>query len=55
MPVQGEKALYKVASVHIEGRRWRAHVKPAGTEEPAAGHLTYNQTPAYIRGPGPLD
>jgi hypothetical protein len=32
-----------------------AHVKTAATEEPAAGHQNYNQAPAYIREPGPLD
>jgi hypothetical protein len=33
----------------------RAHLKTAAMEEPAAGHLNCDQTPAYIRGPGPLD
>jgi hypothetical protein len=33
-------------------RRRRSH-GGAGSQE--AGHLTYNQTPAYIRGSGPLD
>jgi hypothetical protein len=31
------------------------HAEDVATEEPAAGHLTCNQTPAYIRGSGPLD
>jgi hypothetical protein len=26
-----------------------------GADSRAASHLTYNQTPAYIRGSGPLD
>jgi hypothetical protein len=55
MPVQGGKALYKVAIVRQRTRGRRAHIKTAATEEPAAGHLTCNQAPAYIRGPGPLD
>jgi hypothetical protein len=37
MLVQGEKALYKVASVRQRARRWRGHIKTAATEEPAAG------------------
>jgi hypothetical protein len=36
MPVQGEKALYKVAIVRQGVRRRWAHVKTAATEEPAA-------------------
>jgi hypothetical protein len=31
------------------------HAKTAAAEEPAAGHLTCSQTPAYIRGSKPLD
>jgi hypothetical protein len=37
VPVKGERALYKVASVRQRVRRWRAHVKTAATEEPTAG------------------
>jgi hypothetical protein len=55
MSVQGGKALYKVAIIRQGVRRRRALVKIAATEELAAGHLTYNQALAYIRGPGPLD
>jgi hypothetical protein len=55
MLVQGGMALYKVNIVRQGVRRWRAHIKTAATKEPAAGHLTCNQAPAYIRGPGPLD
>jgi hypothetical protein len=33
-------------------RRRRSH---GGADSQAAGHLTCNQTPAYIRGSGPLD
>jgi hypothetical protein len=36
MPVQGENALYKVASVIQRARGRRAHVKTMATEEPAA-------------------
>jgi hypothetical protein len=35
-----------------ESRRRRSH---GGASSRMAGHLTYNQTPAYIRGSGPLD
>jgi hypothetical protein len=37
MLVQGEKALYKVASVRQRARRRRGHIKTVATEEPAAG------------------
>jgi hypothetical protein len=58
MPVQGEKALYKVASAQTEGQRTagphqdRGH---GGAGSRAGGHLTCNQGPTYIRGPKPLD
>jgi hypothetical protein len=57
MLVQGGKALYKVAIVRQGVRGWRAMPRPQlrRTGSWAAGHLTCNQTPSYIRGSGPLD
>jgi hypothetical protein len=58
MPVQGEKALYKVAIVRQgvrEASRSRQDRSRGGAGSRAASHLTCNQTPAYIRGFGPLD
>jgi hypothetical protein len=39
----------------MRNQRPEDHAEDVATEEPAAGHLTYNQIPAYIRGSGPLD
>jgi hypothetical protein len=36
-----------------EGQKIMPKTQPRGAGCPA-GHLTYNQTPAYIRGSGPL-
>jgi hypothetical protein len=36
MPIQGEKALYKVAIIRHRARGQRGHVKTTATEEPAA-------------------
>jgi hypothetical protein len=57
MLVQGEKALYKVAIVRqgIRGSGSRQDRSHGGAGSRAAGHLTCNQTPAYIRGSGPLE
>jgi hypothetical protein len=55
MPVQGGKGTYKVVIVRRKARgsyRGRSH---GGAGSRAAGHLTCNQTPAYIRGSRPLD
>jgi hypothetical protein len=38
-----------------EARGSRRRCSHGGAGSRAAGHLTYNQTPAYIRGSGPLD
>jgi hypothetical protein len=56
MPVQGEKALYKVQSSEEEeeGQKITPKTQPQGAGSRAAGHLICNQTPAYIRGSGPL-
>jgi hypothetical protein len=51
------KALYKVAIVRrgVRGQRITPRTQPRRTGSQAAGHLTYNQTPTYLRGSGPLD
>jgi hypothetical protein len=53
---KGEKALYKVhyQKRTEEGQKITPKMQPRGAGSPAAGHLTCNQTPAYIRGSGPL-
>jgi hypothetical protein len=54
MPVQGEKALYKAwSSERARGSRRGCSHRGAGSRPNR--HLTCNQTPAYIRGSGPLD
>jgi hypothetical protein len=52
------KALYKVACAQTEGQRTTGPCQDhghRGASSRAARHLTCNQAPAYIRGPGPLD
>jgi hypothetical protein len=53
MPIQGEMRFIK------HDRQSRARGSRRGRGHGGAGsrpdrHLTYNQAPAYIRGPGPL-
>jgi hypothetical protein len=57
MPVQGGKRHFIKCNCQegIEvGQEITPKMQPRGAGNWAAGHLTYNQTPAYIRGPGPL-
>jgi hypothetical protein len=51
---KGKRHFIKLPSSDKESQRPADHAKTAAAEEPAAGHLTCNQTPAYIRGSGPL-
>jgi hypothetical protein len=54
---KGGKTLYKVPPSEKESgaRRSRQRHSHGGAGSRAAGHLTYNQALAYIRGSGPLD
>jgi hypothetical protein len=50
---KGEKALYKV-QLSEEGQKITPKTQSRGAGSRAASHLICNQTPAYIRGSGPL-
>jgi hypothetical protein len=53
---KGENARYKVQLSEGDrgGPEDRAEDTAAGSRQPGTGHLICNQTPAYIRGFGPL-
>jgi hypothetical protein len=57
MLVQGGKDFIKLPSSDRESEDGGPHQdrNRGGADSLAAGHLTCNQTPAYIRGSGPLD
>jgi hypothetical protein len=54
---RGERHFIKLppSDEESEARRSRRRCSHRGAGSRAAGHLTYNQTPTYIRGSGPLD
>jgi hypothetical protein len=57
MPVQGGKRHFIKCNCQEGtevGREIMLKTQPRGAGSRAAGHLTCNQTPAYIRGFGPL-
>jgi hypothetical protein len=54
MPVQRGNPLYKVATIRGGLEDHAEDTATGGAGSQAAGHLICNQTPAYIRGSGPL-